>query len=175
MPNRMAEQIKDNVDLREAMEHYGIHFNRSGYAVCPFHTEKTASLSIQKKKNRFTCFGCGATGDVIEFVKMYFNLDFGQALVRLNNDFRLGLTSEKPNAKSTAIAKEEARIRKAWKEHCQFKRILYLMISDAYAELMRLGAGKEVLDLIEDWLDNNLGRWGEWITTKEWRWSGESN
>jgi len=155
--SRLAEDIKDNVDLREAMEYYGIQFNRVGKAKCPFHNEKTASLSI--KNGRYMCFGCGASGDVIEFVKVYFNLDFGQALVRLNSDFRLGLTSEKPTAKSQAIAKEEAQIRKQWNEHCQFKRILYLMISDAYAELMRLGAGAEVLDPIEDWLDNNLGRW----------------
>jgi len=155
--SRLAEDIKNSVDLREAMESYGIHFNRSGYAVCPFHTEKTASLSV--KNGRYKCFGCGASGDVINFVQAYFNLDFGQALVRLNNDFRLGLTGEKPNAKSRAIAKEEARIRKQWNEHCQFKRILYLMISDCYAELMRLGSEAEILDPIEDWLDNNLGRW----------------
>ncbi len=155
--SKIAESIKECLDLRETMAHYGIHFNRSGYAVCPFHNEKTASLSI--KNGRYKCFGCGASGDVINFVQAYFNLDFGQALVRLNNDFRLGLTNERPTAKSRAIAKEEAQIRKQWNEHCQLKRILYLMISDAYAELMRLGAGKEILDPIEDWLDNNLGRW----------------
>lgn len=42
---------------------------------------------------------------------------------------------------------------------CQRKRIIYLLISDTHAELMRLGAAKEDLDPIENWLDDNLGRW----------------
>jgi DNA primase len=154
--SKVAEGIKECLDLRETMEYYGIQFNRSGYAVCPFHNEKTASLSIQKKKNRFTCFGCGASGDVISFVMMYFNLDFGQALVRLNNDFQLGLTSEKPTAKSQELAKEKAVKRRQEKAEREHDRECYLIIAGAHAWLMRMGSDTSVLNEIEDWLDENI-------------------
>jgi DNA primase len=150
----LAEQIKDALELRQVMEHYGVRFNGRGYAKCPFHTEKTASLSL--KKGRYTCFGCGATGDVIEFVLRYFNLDFGQALVRLNNDFSLGLTAEKPTVKSQAISKERARRRQQEKVRMEHDRKVYLLIAGAHARLIQLGTDEEVLRKIEDWLDDNI-------------------
>lgn len=150
----LADQIKGAVDLREAMEYYGVRFNRRGYAVCPFHSEKTASLSI--KNGRFTCFGCGAAGDVIEFVQRHFGLDFGQALVRINNDFQLGLTAEKPTAQSRAIARERAEKRRQERARKEHDRDIYLLIAGAHAKLMRLGTDEAVLSGIEDWLDNNI-------------------
>lgn len=154
MANMMAEKIKMSLDLREAMEYYGIHFNRAGYAICPFHNEKTASLSI--KKNYYKCFGCDAHGSVIDFVMAYFNLDFGQALIRLNNDFRLGLTNEKPTAKSRELAKEKAVKRRQEKAEREHNRKCYLLIAGAHAWLMRMGSDTSVLNEIEDWLDKNI-------------------
>ncbi len=152
--SRLAEDIKDNVDLREAMEYYGIQFNRVGKAKCPFHSEKTASLSV--KNGRYKCFGCQASGDVINFVQAYFNLDFGQALVRLNSDFRLGLTNEKPTAKSQALAREKAAKRRQEKAEREYDRKCYLLIAGAHAWLMRMGSDTSVLNEIEDWLDENI-------------------
>ena len=40
--------------------------------VCPFHNEKTPSFVVSEQKQIFTCFGCGATGNVIKFVMMYY-------------------------------------------------------------------------------------------------------
>lgn len=54
--------------------------------ICPFHSEKTPSFVVSEQKQIFTCFGCGATGDVIEFVKRYYNLDFGQAMEKLADE-----------------------------------------------------------------------------------------
>jgi hypothetical protein len=53
--------------------------NLSG--LCPFHMEDTPSFFIFNE--RFKCFGCGESGDVIDFVKKYYNLDFLQALRQL--------------------------------------------------------------------------------------------
>lgn len=50
---------------------------------CPFHNEKTPSFVVSETKQIFTCFGCGATGDVISFVEKYYNLDFMQAVEKL--------------------------------------------------------------------------------------------
>ena len=57
--------------------------------VCPFHNEKTPSFVVSEPKQIFTCFGCGATGDVFEFVKKYYNLDFPSAIERLAKEYNV--------------------------------------------------------------------------------------
>ena len=47
---------------------------------CPFHEDRTASLKIYTKNNRFVCFGCGASGKPINFVMRYQNCDFKEAI-----------------------------------------------------------------------------------------------
>jgi DNA primase len=46
---------------------------RNGKGRCPFHEDKTPSFSI--KGDRFKCFGCGESGDMVDFVKRYYGLD----------------------------------------------------------------------------------------------------
>lgn len=87
--NNYILQIKELVDLRDALCFYGVEFNRAGFAVCPFHTEKTASFSV--KKQRYKCFGCGATGDIITFVQDMFGLSLRNAVEKINSDFGLNL------------------------------------------------------------------------------------
>lgn len=84
-----AADIKNAVSLEEALSSYGIEPDRSGFALCPFHREKTPSFIV--KNDRFYCFGCNTSGDVIDFVQKYFGLSFTQALIKLDNDFSLGL------------------------------------------------------------------------------------
>ncbi len=50
---------------------------------CPFHKEKTPSFVVSEKKQIFTCFGCGKSGDVITFIREYYNLSFPDAVRRL--------------------------------------------------------------------------------------------
>ena len=59
--------------------------------VCPFHNEKTPSFVVSETKQIFTCFGCGATGDVIEFVKRYYNQDFKGAVEMLAKEYGIPL------------------------------------------------------------------------------------
>jgi DNA primase len=56
-------------------------------ACCPFHNEKTPSFVVSEQKQIFTCFGCGAKGDVIEFIQKYYNLTFPEAVERLANQY----------------------------------------------------------------------------------------
>ncbi len=66
--------------------------------VCPFHNEKTPSFVVSEQKQIFTCFGCGATGDVIEFVQRYYNLNFSQAIERLASEYGIELKSSDVNS-----------------------------------------------------------------------------
>lgn len=90
----MLDGIKQSLTMQEIACFYGFKPNRQNYIPCPFHSEKTASLRLYDKS--FYCFGCGTGGDLIKFVQLYFNISFAQALVRINSDFRLGLSNKKP-------------------------------------------------------------------------------
>ena len=53
-------------------QHVALKRAGSNYkGLCPFHGEKTPSFVVSEQKQIFTCFGCGASGDVIEFTKRY--------------------------------------------------------------------------------------------------------
>lgn len=93
----LADQVKSLVTIREVAEHYGFHPNRAGYICCPFHNEKTASLKLYPDGRGWCCFGCHAGGTVIDFVMKLFDIPFRQAILRINADFALGLTWDKPN------------------------------------------------------------------------------
>lgn len=66
-------------------------------ACCPFHSEKTASFFVTVQKNSFTCYGCGAHGDAIEFVMRKENLPFIDACKRIAQDN--GITVEETEVK----------------------------------------------------------------------------
>ena len=63
--------------------------------LCPFHNEKSPSFVVSEDKQIFTCFGCGATGDVIEFTKKIHNLDFMDAARKLADE--LGIEIKETN------------------------------------------------------------------------------
>lgn len=86
-----AENIKSMVSMPEMMEHYGFSLNRSGFCKCPFHSEKSASFKAYPGSRGFYCFGCNESGSVIDFVMKFFELPFGDAIKKINEDFSLGL------------------------------------------------------------------------------------
>ena len=80
------ERIKASVDLKSLVESRGIELKKNGkgwFGLCPFHDDKTPSLSVTPSKNEWHCFGCGAGGDVIRFVEMFDRVDFKEAVRRL--------------------------------------------------------------------------------------------
>ena len=69
------EKVKNNVHIAEVVSLFGVQLNSNDKGLCPFHSEKTPSFSVDRKTNIFTCFGCGATGDVIAFVSKIKNIE----------------------------------------------------------------------------------------------------
>ena len=84
------ETIKAAVPVRQAAEHYGIKVNRNGMACCPFHDDRHPSLKLNE--DYFYCFGCGAKGDMIDFVARLFDLSSYKAAQRIAAEF--GITTE---------------------------------------------------------------------------------
>jgi len=65
--------------------------------VCPFHNEKTPSFVVSETKQIYTCFGCGATGDAIEFVEKYYNLEFKEAIEKMASQYGIEIKSTSPS------------------------------------------------------------------------------
>ena len=87
----MKEQILTYLNMKDILDRYGIKHRGSQFC-CPFHgTDKHPSAKAYEKS--FYCFNCGKTGDLIQFVQYYFNLDFKQAMQKINLDFNLNLDS----------------------------------------------------------------------------------
>jgi hypothetical protein len=77
-----------------------VELKREGKAwkgLCPFHTEKTPSFTVFNDDGRFRCFGCGAHGDVFEYVKLRDRVDFPRAVETVAAEY--GIPFEKPGKK----------------------------------------------------------------------------
>lgn len=89
---RVFETIKAAVPLWQAAEHYGLTVSRNGMTCCPFHKDRRPSLKLNK--DYFFCFGCGASGDVIDFTTRLFGLSPYAAAKKLEIDFGIGAEHE---------------------------------------------------------------------------------
>ncbi len=78
------------IPLRPALEYYGLQFNGHSFALCPFHAEDTPSFLCRPKDARWKCFGCGESGDLIDFARRYLGLSFGDAVDRISRDWHMG-------------------------------------------------------------------------------------
>ena len=89
------------------MQQYGFPTARNGRIPCPLHNGKDNNFSY--KGQYFKCFVCGEGGTVIDFVMKLFGLNFRQAVLRINSDFHLCLTSNKPDRAARSAALEARR------------------------------------------------------------------
>ncbi len=78
------ERIKQTVTTRQAAERYGLSVNQSGMVRCPFHEDHNPSMKVD---DRFYCFGCHASGDVIDFTARLFGISLKDAAKKLSEDF----------------------------------------------------------------------------------------
>ena len=107
------EHIKTTVDIKDLIESKGIRLKKNGkgwFGLCPFHHDKTPSLSVTPAMNEWHCFGCNKGGDVIRFVELFDQVDFKEAVNRLSdNGFKpTGKPAKKeaaPEQKPTLTAK----------------------------------------------------------------------
>ena len=85
MDKHDIEYVKKSNDIVATINQYvPLKKNGKNYTgLCPFHSEKTPSFTVDDKKQFYYCFGCGATGDVLKFVMEYSNCDFIDAYKQL--------------------------------------------------------------------------------------------
>ena len=125
------EAVKQSVTTRQAAEHYGIRVNRNGMACCPFHNDKTPSMKLDK---RFHCFGCGADGDVIDFVAALYGLGKKEAAAQLASDFGLAYEDWKPPGRAR---KPKPRQKSPEEQFREAKAHCFRVLAD-YLHLLRV-------------------------------------
>lgn len=79
---RFIQELQDKIDIEQVISS-SISLKRRGknlVGLCPFHNEKTPSFTVYPESRSFYCFGCGAGGDVISFVRRMENLDYIEAV-----------------------------------------------------------------------------------------------
>lgn len=95
--NEMINEIRNKVDIVEIISNY-IPLTQRGknyFGVCPFHDDHSPSMSVSKEKQIFTCFSCGATGNVFTFVADYEHIGFYDAVRMLGNKVGYNLGNSK--------------------------------------------------------------------------------
>ncbi|MEW6059834.1 MAG: DNA primase [Actinomycetota bacterium] len=91
------EAVRERTDLVKLVSGY-LTLKKAGHdsfvGLCPFHPEKTASFSVSPAKGLYYCFGCGAGGDAIRFLRDVEHLEFGEAVERLAKETGVALHYE---------------------------------------------------------------------------------
>ena len=124
------ETIKVAISVKQAAEHYELKVSRNGMACCPFHNDRHPSLKLNEEY--FFCFGCGAKGDVIDFVARLFDLSSYEAAKRLAEDF--GISTEPGQPVATPHKPKHPHVRQFREDEMLCFRVL-----------------TDYLHLLEDW------------------------
>lgn len=75
---KLKKTINANLKISDVARNYKFEVKK-GKIICPFHADSDPSLSLSDDKNVFNCFGCGAKGDVIEFIRRLEEVKYEQA------------------------------------------------------------------------------------------------
>ena len=121
---KIFETVKQSVTARQAAKAYGLEVDVHGMALCPFHDDHHPSLKLDQ---RFYCFGCGASGDVIDFTARLFGISLKAAAQKLAEDF--GITPRPPT---------EVHIPKRHAEPCPDSERLCIFVLRDYLRLLRI-------------------------------------
>lgn len=118
---KIFETVKQSVTARQAAKAYGLEVDIHGMALCPFHKDHHPSLKLDE---RFYCFGCHASGDVIDFTARLFGIGPRDAAQKLAEDF--GITPRPPTESN--IPKRHAEPRPDLERLCIFVLRDYLRL-----------------------------------------------
>ena len=127
-----SEEIKATYSMLDILSRYGLRPNRSGFICCPFHKEKTASMKIYQ--DSYYCFGCGAHGDVFDFVSAMDDLSFRESFLELG-----GTYEHKQETFSERMARYHARKEREMKRKQE----------DALRTRQKLN--NDLIDIYRDW------------------------
>ena len=113
--------------MRTVAEGYGLHIDRSGMCLCPFHAEKTPSAKVYP--HNIYCFGCGESADVIGFTQRLFSIaEPIESVKKLNEDYGLHISVGK--APTTAEVSEYHKRIEARRAYEQWEKQAWKTLHD---------------------------------------------
>ncbi len=114
------QELKYKTDIEDVISTY-VSLRRRGstsIGLCPFHNEKTPSFTVYNDTQSFYCFGCGAGGDAVTFIKKIENLDYMDAVKLLAQ--RAGIQMPDENTFDNSLSKKRRRIFEINRETAKF-------------------------------------------------------
>jgi DNA primase len=131
-----VDEVRQKTDIIQLISQY-LSLKKSGRnfkALCPFHSEKTPSFMVSPERQIFKCFGCGAGGDVFQFLMRMEGLEFGEALRTL--------------AKRAGVRLRQYRPSEAEKQKQVLYEINHLASEFYHYLLLKHPAGKKALNYL---------------------------
>ncbi len=133
IPRESVEKVLEATDIVDLIGGY-MQLQRAGSQFrcnCPFHNEKTPSFYVTPSMQRYHCFGCGAGGDAISFVREYENLPFTDAVRRLASRANIPIIEQEETAGDRARRKSRGRLLDLHREAAEMMHDL--LLNDAAA------------------------------------------
>ena len=133
IPEKFISELVDRSDIVDVVSGYVRLSKRSGanlFGLCPFHSEKTPSFSVNRDKQIYHCFGCGKGGGVISFVMEIENLSYPEAVAFLARRAGMQMPEETDSAESRKRARMFGLNRDA-------ARFFYAQLSEPVGEAAR--------------------------------------
>ncbi|WP_308784177.1 DNA primase, partial [uncultured Blautia sp.] len=118
----IIEEVRSKNDIVDVVSQY-VKLTRKGssyFGLCPFHNEKTPSFSVTPGKQMYYCFGCGAGGNVFNFIMEYENYTFGEALKHLADRAGVELPKMEYSKEVRQKAQEKAELLEINKQAAQY-------------------------------------------------------
>lgn len=118
----IIEEVRSKNDIVDVVSQY-VKLTRKGssyFGLCPFHNEKTPSFSVTPGKQMYYCFGCGAGGNVFNFIMEYENYTFGEALKHLADRAGVELPKIEYSKEVRQKAQEKAELLEINKQAAQY-------------------------------------------------------
>lgn len=138
LSDAFLQELRSKIDIEEIIAPY-VNMRRRGRTytgLCPFHNEKTPSFTVYPETQSFYCFGCGAGGDAITFVRRMENLDYMEAVKSLAD--RAGLALPQDGYDDT-LMKQRRRMLEANREAAHY-----------FHETLFTPAGEAALSYLQD-------------------------
>lgn len=156
---RFIQELQDKIDIEQVISSH-ISLKRRGknlVGLCPFHNEKTPSFTVYPESRSFYCFGCGAGGDVISFVRRMDNLDYVEAVKAVAQ--MAGMSMPEDGYDDT-LSKQRMRLLEANREAARF-----------YHTCLMDSKNKDALDyfLKRGLSINTIRRFGLGYAPNDWR------
>ena len=156
IPQETIDRVLDSTNIVEligsfvALKKIGQNFQ----GLCPFHDDKTPSLSVSPEKKIFRCFGCGASGNAITFLRRHKNFPFPEAVRFLAGKARIPMDTEEDRKRElflSCLAKAQEEFAAQLRSGAYRSAVNYLSergINEKIQEEFGLGYAGSVKDLI---------------------------